>query len=60
MCNPNDDSPDGYCEKFNLYFKLQRLITAHTTQDQYDVSYVRVQYIENLMKELEECSSGMN
>ena len=55
MCDPLDDTDAGYCEKFKLEIKLKSLITSVTVQDQNNVSYVRVQYIENLIKELE-CS----
>lgn len=50
MC---DQGGEVYCEKFKLSIELQKLITAHTTQDQNGVSFVRVQYIENLINELE-------
>ena len=50
MC---DQAGEVYCEKFKLSIELQKIITTHTTQDQNGVSYVRVQYIENLINELE-------
>lgn len=53
MCNPMDDSSDGFCEKFKLAIKLEKLISAVTTQDQHGVSFVRVQHIKNLIDELE-------
>ena len=55
MCDMNDDSLDGYCEKFKLEMKLKALVTNQFTTDENGVNYVRVQFIENLMKELE-CS----
>lgn len=50
MCNHEEDT---YCEKAKLSWKLEKLATAHTTQDQDGVSFVRVQYIKNLIDELE-------
>lgn len=50
MCNPEQDI---YCEKAKLTWKLEKLATANTTQDQNGVSFVRVQYIKNLINELE-------
>ena len=50
MCNHQEDT---YCEKAKLSWKLHKLATANTTVDQHGISYVRVQYIENLIKELE-------
>lgn len=55
MCDPDDETTDGYCEKFKLEMKLKALISKQFTTDQYGVDYVRVQFIENLIEELE-CS----
>jgi hypothetical protein len=55
MCDDSDDSLEGYCEKFKLASALHLLAHNQTTQDQNGVSYVRVQFIENLIKELD-CS----
>ena len=57
MCNLSKSSiiDDDFCEKFDIASKLERLLTKHTTTDQYGGIYVRAQYIENLIKELE-CS----
>ena len=56
MCNPHDDSLDGYCERFNFRMALDALAHNQTTEDQHGVVYVRQQFILNLMKEYEECS----
>ena len=57
MCNLTAVSitDDDFCEKCQLTFKLEALITKQFTTDQNGVNYVRVQHIENLIKELE-CS----
>ena len=52
MCSDNGEE---YCEKQQLAHKLERLCTKQFTTDQNGVDYVRVQHIENLIKELE-CS----
>ena len=53
MCNPLDDSPNGYCDKFNFQQALHTLAYDQTTEDQNGVIYVRQQFILNLMKEYE-------
>ena len=55
MCDINDDTTDGYCEKFKLEIKLRQLLGKQFTTDQNGVNYIRVQHIENLIKELD-CS----
>lgn len=55
MCDIKDDTQDGYCEKFKLQMKLRAFISKQFTTDQHGVDYVRVQFIENLIEELE-CS----
>ena len=51
MCDPNDDSAEGYCDNFNFEMALHRLAYDQTTEDQNGVVYVRQQFILNLMKE---------
>lgn len=52
MCSADGEE---YCEKQKLAWELESLCTRVFTTDQNGVNYVRVQHIENLIKELE-CS----
>ena len=55
MCDPYDDTDNGYCDKFKLQMKLEALRVSRTTTDQHGQVYVAVQYIEALERELD-CS----